>query len=214
MPMAANAAVAVGRVPVKLPEFAQECLAYVPTGYDPSVPHGLLLWLHPPGGFTDDALVNRWQALCDQHDLILLAPRATNPAKWEASELEFIVKAVAQVRADYTIDPARITAAGQQAGGALAYVLAFQNRDVFRAVAAIDAPVFGKPVENDPAQPLMFYTASTQDSQFAEQIQAGIAQLKELKYSVAVKDLGTKGRDLNIEEIAELARWLDTLDRL
>jgi hypothetical protein len=35
-----------------------------------------------------------------------------------------------------------------------------------------------------------------------------------MKYPVTVKDLGKESRNLNADELAELMRWIDTLDRI
>ncbi len=41
----------VGVVEIKIPEEKNECVAFVPDNYHPDVAHGLLVWLHAPGGF-------------------------------------------------------------------------------------------------------------------------------------------------------------------
>ncbi len=38
--------------------------------------------------------------------------------------------------------------------------------------------------------------------------------LREKKFPVTEKDLGKKPRDLNDDELSELVRWIDTLDRI
>jgi hypothetical protein len=35
-----------------------------------------------------------------------------------------------------------------------------------------------------------------------------------MKYPVTIKELGPDSRDLAPEELAELARWIDSLDRI
>jgi hypothetical protein len=41
-----------------------------------------------------------------------------------------------------------------------------------------------------------------------------VSQLRKLRYPVTAKDLGPEPRDLSADEVAELARWIDTLDRI
>ena len=48
----------------------------------------------------------------------------------------------------------------------------------------------------------------------AERIAAGAEMLRDMKYPVTVKVQSGKPRPLNADEIAELARWIDTLDRI
>jgi serine protease Do len=204
----------VGRFAVKLPEFKNECLAYVPEAYNPQASYGLVVWLHPPGGTKDDELLARWREPCDKLNLILLAPRSADPARWMAPEVGFIAKAIDQIRGHYNVDPARVVLHGQQAGGSLAYIAAFLHRDVVRGVAAVDAPILGRLPENDPAYRLTVLTTSAKKANFAEQITAGIEQLRKLKYPVTVFDQGDTARYLNPEEFAELLRWIDSLDKI
>ncbi len=56
------------------------CLAYVPEEYHPEVPYGVVVWLHAPGQYKPDELVELWKPLCDEHDFICLPPsRAIRP---------------------------------------------------------------------------------------------------------------------------------------
>jgi serine protease Do len=204
----------VGSFAVKIPEFANNCLAYVPEDYDPQVQYGVVVWLHPPGGFKDDELVAQWKERCGKNDLILLAPKSADSAKWLPTEAAFVRKAIDEIRNSYHCDPARIVVYGQQAGGSLAYLLAFANREVIRGVAAVDAPLMGRALENDPADRLAFFVTTAKNATFAAQITAGIEQLEKFKYTVTVKDQGESSRPLSDDELAELLRWIDSLDKI
>jgi serine protease Do len=204
----------VGRIDAKLPEFKNECIAYVPDSYNPQASYGLVVWLHPPGGTKEEELLARWKEACDKHRLILLAPRSADPAKWLPPEVDFIAKAIAQIRETYNIDPQRVAVVGYQGGGSLAFALAFAHRDVVHGVAAIDAPILGKPPENEPVHRLAFFITTAKKANFAEQIKAGVEGLKQMKYSVTTRDQGDAARQLNDEEFAELIRWIDSLDKI
>ena len=78
---AAKAEIKRGLVPIKLAEFPGECIAFVPESYRAEIPHGLVVWLGPPSEWKPEELVARWKPLCEQHDLILLAPKSTDPAE-------------------------------------------------------------------------------------------------------------------------------------
>ena len=67
---------------------------------------------------------------------------------------------------------------------------------------------------NDPVQRMAFYMTLADKSPLADRIRASAEQLGELKYPVTLKHLGDAPRGLNKSERAELARWIDTLDRL
>lgn len=205
---------AVGRTTVKVPEYKNDCLLYVPASYDPRLDSGLVIWLHGEGGLKADDVLARWSPVCDAHNLIFVAPQSASPARWVPGELDFIRKAVDQVRANYSVAPARVVAAGHELGGQIAYVVAFVHPDLVRGVAAIDAPLAGRVAETDPAQPLLIYTTAARHGKSAAAIAAGIERLRKLKFPLTVRDLGDSGRDLSADELAELARWIDTLDRL
>ena len=157
----------VGQMPLKVGEFSNSGLVYVPENYDPDAAYGLVVWLHGPDGFEDEKLVAHWQDFCRDRGFILLAPKAAQNAAWTAGELEFVSQAVAQVRDQYNIDALRIAAVGRRSGGALAYVLAFEDRDAVRGVAAIQSRLPMKPQENDPEHRLAFYLLM--DKEMADQ---------------------------------------------
>jgi hypothetical protein len=59
---------------------------------------------------------------------------------------------------------------------------------------------------------LFFWTAS--ESPFAERIGGAVKVLREKKLPVTERELGKMPRVLSAEEISELARWVDSLDRI
>ncbi len=205
---------AAGAVQLKSPEFPNEAWAYVPEGYDPSAPHGVVVWLHGIAGLKEKELVAQWKPLCDRHDLILLAPKAGQMSRWQPREAKLVVNLIAQLGQTYRVDPARVAIAGQDSGGIMALMLAMADRETFRGVAAIDAAAPGRLPENEPAHRLAVYLARAAKSRSAGAIKETISRLREAKYPVTVKDLGPEPRALVPEESAELARWIDTLDRI
>lgn len=206
----------VGEVDVKLPEEKNECLAYVPERYEPNVVYGVVVWLHEPGGFDREKLLARWKDHCDKNDLILLAPQAADPSRWVPTEVDFIHKTLDDIISKYNVDPTRIVAHGYQAGAAMAYMTAFAHRDVVRAVAAVDAglPARARVAANDPVERLAIHATYAKSSKLAERIKGAVTRLKAMKYPVIAKELDGDARYLNDEELSELVRWIDTLDRL
>ena len=218
-PLAAEADAArpaTGVIAIKVPEFANECLAYVPESYDPRQPHGVVVWLHAPGGFKSDELVELWKPLCEQHDFILLAPKGADKARWQPTEARFVRRALEELQKNYTTDPARVVIHGHQGGGAMAYLVGLLNPDVFRAIAAVDAPLprLAQVPASDPTHRLAFYTTLASKSENAAAVEATIKKLREAKYPVTVVEIGEQARYLTAEEMAELVRWFDALDRL
>jgi serine protease Do len=216
LPPAAAEQPAKGVVELKLPEFENNCIGYVPESYRNDLPHGLIVWLHAPGGFDQDKLVELWKPLCEAHGFILLAPQSADKAGWKPTEVRFVRKMVDDVRRRYTIDPTRLVAHGHQGGGALAYVLGFTSPDEVKAMAVVDAPLPRgvNPPETEPTRRQALYTTLATKSEFAPAVEAGIERLREARYPLTVKSVGEQGRYLTAEELTELVRWFDTLDRL
>ncbi|MBX7072420.1 MAG: PDZ domain-containing protein [Pirellulales bacterium] len=214
LPGAAEQRPSVGKLDINVPEFTNKCVAYVPSDYDPRVPHGLVLWLHGAGGGKSDELIERFRPMCEARDLILVAPQAADAGGWKPTEERFIQGALAEVIKSYNIDSARVVAAGEGTGGSLAYAIAFAQREKIRAVAAINAPPAGKAPDNDPLQRLAIYSASSAKSASARAIRAGLEKLETMKFPVTRKDLGETERPLSADELLDLGRWIDALDRI
>ncbi len=206
--------VKLGKVPLKVPGFENEAWAYVPENYHPAIAHGLLIWLHGPGGDEEKSLIAHWKAHCERDHLILLVPKSADPARWEPREAALVVRLLAAVASAYQLDPWRTVVLGREGGGSLGYLVTFAARDVVHAVATIDSPLNSPAPENDPAHRLAFYVAKAEKSRAAGQVDEAVARLRELKYPVTVKSLGQQPRDLNLDERSELLRWIDTLDGL
>ncbi len=203
-----------GIVRFEVGKFSNEVWAYIPENYDPAVPHGLVMWFHGSNEFDIDKLVAQWKPACTGDHVILLAPRTAPPDKWNLRDLALARGLLSQIQSKYTVDATRIVAMGQEDGGTLAGLLAYSERETVRAVVAIDAPLVSRPPENDPAHRLAFYVARPSKGVSTNKIDETIELLRTMKYPVSVKDLGEKPRSLNAEEQLELARWLDTLDRI
>ncbi len=206
----------VGRQPLAVAEFKNDCLLLVPESYDPAVSYGLAIWMDQPGALdTDEAkseLLEKWKPLCEQHDLILMVPQPGNAQRWvPAEEIPFISKAIESVREDYNLDSNRIVALGAGAGGAMAYALAFAEREVLRGVVAIDAPVAGRPPEHDPIHSLFFLSANSEKK--AERGAKGIERLRTLKYPVTELQLEEGSDRLSNKQLSDVLRWVDTFDR-
>jgi serine protease Do len=202
-----------GMLTLKLPEYQNECLVYVPENYDPRTPLGAVVWFEPRGQFADDALVQRWKAICDSEGLLLVAPRSSTEGRWSKADADFARKIVDQLNTNYALDPTRIVAHGHRAGGTMAYALAFEHRDLFRGVAVVEAAPVGNLPDNDPVRRLAIYIAST-DNAAAKAYRAAQQKLGAMKFSVTPHSLGDETRYLDEEELQQLARWVDTLDRL
>ena len=215
-PPAAAEKPAVGIVEIKLPEESNECFALVPANYHPQTPHGLVVVLSAPGPVDRAAFEARWKSVCEKHYLIALAPQSAKADKWEPTEAAFVRKTLDDVLSHYNVDPTRIATYGYQAGGSMAFLVGFGHPDRVRAICAMDAapPARTKAPENDPINRLAFFVGTADKSAAAPQIKGVVTRLEAAKFPVTHKPLGEQPRDLSADELAELARWIDTLDRI
>ena len=213
---AADARPATGMVEIKLPEEKNDCVALVPDTYHPEVPHGVLIWLHGPGGLQRDDLASRWKETGEKHHFIVLAPQASDPARWEPTDAAFVMKTLDDLSAHYNVDRSRIAVGGYQTAGTMAFLVGFNHANRIRAVVAVDAAPPARTVlpENDPLTRLAFFVATAEKSPAAAGAKAAVRRLQAGLYPVVVKSLGDQPRDLTDAEIAELGRWLDSLDRI
>lgn len=205
-----------GIVDIKLPEETNECVAYVPDGYHPQVPHGVVIVLSAPGPVDREKLAERWKAVCQERQLIVLAPMSTEADKWQPTETAFIRKTLDDVISHYNVDPTRIAAYGYQVGGSMAHLAGFEHSDRVRAIVAIDAvpPLRAKIPESDPINRLAFFLGKADKSPAAPLLKALVKRLQDAKLPVTEKPLGEQARDLTADELTELGRWLDALDRI
>ncbi len=207
---------ATGLIEIKLPEETSECVAYVPESYQANIPHGVLVVLAAPGKVDRAQLVSRWQDVCESRQLILLAPMSAAADKWQPTETDFVRKTLDDVLAHYTVDPTRVAVFGSQAGGAMAFLVGFEHTDRVRAIASSDAvpPPRTQLQGADPINRLAFFIIKADKSPAAAGQKALIERLRTAKFPVTEKSLGEQPRELSAEELAELARWIDTLDRI
>ena len=207
---------ATGLIDIKLPEEANECLAYVPETYDPAVSHGVLIVLSAPGPVDKDKLAARWKAVCQERQLIVLAPVSADRDKWQATESAVIRKFLEDLSKHYRIDATRVATYGYQVGGSMAFLVGLEHVDRVRAICAIDAvpPPRTSLPDGDPVNRLAFFIGRAEKSVLAPATKVLLAALAEEKLPVTEKRLGDDSRDLTAEELAELARWIDTLDRI
>ena len=200
-------------VEIRLPEQDNKCVAVVPRNYSEDKVYGLVVWLSAPEELDEAKLVKQWRERCEKHDLILLSPQPADAKRWQATDVEFIRKTMDEVVKDYRVDRARIVVHGYQAGGAIAFVTTFGNRDLVRGVAAVGAsvPARTRPPANDPAERLAIYMANEPKSRLAARNQAVVKALREMRYPVVTREAN---KYLNDEQLDELLRWVDTLDQI
>ena len=208
-----DAPAAVGVIDITLPEQKNECFAYVPESYRAETPAALLVWLHAPSKFDQDEMLASWKSLADERGFIFLAPQSLDPKRWTAPEAEFIKGAIEEVSKLYTVDPDRLAIGGEGAGGAMAWLLARQERELIRGLAPIGSPVprGGAAPESDPQNRLAIYITLTDQPRQASTIRQAVEALRKAKLPVTLEE---EYKEFGASQREEIARWLDNLDRL
>lgn len=204
-----------GRFNVKLDEYEHEYWAYVPEHYNPDYAYGLLVWIHPAGDTMEAEMIRAWQSICERRGLIIVAPKADQLRGWQPEEATFVVAAVEDVMSRYSIDPQRVFVHSFENGGRFAAHVAFKERERFRGVALASAPLLQPPPPTSPEFRLQFhFNAGTEDSAY-ERIQATVDALQRLKYPVSLRTTeGRKDKYPAADDVEEIGRWADSLDRL
>jgi tetratricopeptide (TPR) repeat protein len=102
---------------------------YVPAGYTPDEPHGLLVWVSPTpfGGFGSTEL----QEVLDRHRLIWIGADDSGNGRPRWNRFALALDAVYSMSQLYAIDEQRIYAAGYSGGGRITSGLAMLYSDVF-----------------------------------------------------------------------------------
>ncbi|MBX9677856.1 MAG: PDZ domain-containing protein [Gemmataceae bacterium] len=189
---------------------------FVHEKYDPNVSHGLVVWLHPPGKNKEadfDSLAAAWEEYCTKHNLILVCPASENEDGWIPSEADFVIESIQETIKGHTIDRARIVTHGMGVGGQMALHLAFSNRDLLRGAATVGAAL-NTVKDATPTPRSAFWLAGGELDPLVKGIAETRNKLAEKKHSALFRNIPNRGREyLEDAQIAELARWIDMLDK-
>jgi polyhydroxybutyrate depolymerase len=128
----------------------REYLLYVPHSYDPARPAPLVISMHGAGLWPAAQMaMSQWNAAAERHGVIVAYPSGKDgrgPRIWRADggaglekDVRFISELIDKLRADYSIDPARIYANGLSNGGGMAFVLSCTLSDRIAAVGMVGA---------------------------------------------------------------------------
>jgi serine protease Do len=204
----------LGLIDIKLPEEKQDCFAYVPSSYHSAVPHGLVVWFAPPGQFDRNEVEKRWKDVAEKYRLIVISPRPAEAGRWHPGEIAVVRKFIDNVTSRYNVDRTRIVLHGRGVGGTMAWFTALANRNLVRGVVPMDSPLPSRAtVENDPVNRLFVFSVSSKSAPNLEAIDAGNTRLNTAKVPLNTKTID-EDRELNADELDEVARWIDSLDRV
>ena len=189
--------------------------AYVPDEYNAKHRYALMVWIHPAEDTMEAALKAQWKAICDQRGIILLGPKSAKLGEWSLDEAEFVKDTADQFVERFAIDPSRVFIHSFSTGGTFAWHVNFKYRETFRGAAISGQPLKERPPENSPSYRQQFHlTCGSKDPLFP-QVQATAKGLQAFKYPCSfTKEEGRDAKYPAGEQVQEIARWADSLDRI
>jgi len=143
----------------------------VPSLYDPCAPAGLVLLLHGlgAGGALQSAFFDM-PRLADEASMLFLAPDGTPMSDgtpfWNATDaccdferigtddVAYLTWLVAEVSAEYNVDPKRVFLVGHSNGGFMSYRLACERADLFAGVVSLAGATWLDPARCSPSEPV------------------------------------------------------------
>ena len=204
-----------GRITADLPGHERGYWAYVPEDYNPQYRYGLMVWIHPNGDTMEATVLKEWKLVCDQRGLLILAPKAKDLAGWNLGDAGFIKDAIDEFTNRYSIDEARIFLHTHSSGGDFAFPLAFKFRETFRGIAATAAPLRFRAPANEPDFRLQFHLVCGDQDESFDAVRATADGLRKMKYPVSLTPIEDHGHKYPPhEQIREIGRWADCLDRI
>jgi hypothetical protein len=97
----------------------------------------------------------------------------------------------------------------------MAAATAFRQRETFRGLSLVEAPLPAAPPETDPDAPLQFHFALADDSPLADPLAKLIDTLRQLGFPVTRQAIGDAESGYPASESVDgIARWIDALDRI
>ena len=198
-----------------VPEFKNEAWAYVPEGY--TTRPCPAAWSSGCTGTTvpkQEELLARGSRSATATTWCWWCPRRPPTSGWRPDEAAYLEKLVRQVQGELhdRSDPGG--GVRPRTGRHLAYMAAFQQPRLLPRRGGDRRRPMLPPPETDPDHRLAIYLATAKKSPLAAAMAHVAIAFRAAKVPVTQKDLGTAPRDLNPAELAELARWIDMLDRI
>jgi serine protease Do len=191
--------------------------AYVPESYSTADAWGLIVWIAPARDSMEATILARWQALCEERRLILVAPLPAEASGFNPNDLVAARQVLEHFLKTYRLDRNRVVVHSFATGGRFAAALAFENREQVRGLALASNVLAAPPPESHPSFPFRFFISYSDASPARDRFRSLSKFLREMKYAVTVQTTNTATRAPvypDAEAIAELARWVDSLDRI
>ncbi|MBI1310227.1 PDZ domain-containing protein [bacterium] len=205
----------IGRFAAKLDGYDQEHWAYVPDDWSPDRTWSLLVWIHPTATSMEATIFNRWKSICDHRGILLLAPKSKSGRNWTPNETEYVRDVVRDFSATYKVAVNRIAIHGFDDGGVFAAQVAFEHRELFSGIILAGTGLREAPPENLPDFRQQLLLVSGINDPATRLVGLTADAIRALRFPVTQLELDDLGHEYPKDEsIDQLARWLDSLDRI
>lgn len=204
-----------GRFTGKLDGYDQDYWAFVPDSYRPDVEWGLLIWVHPRGSTMEATIFREWKSICEHRGIILLGPKAAKLQGWRQNEAEYVTDLLKDFRERYTIAPDRIAIHAFSNAGPFAASVAYRAEGQIRGIALAGSPLRRSPPEHTPDFPVKFHLVSGERDPALPFIERMAKSLEAMKFPTTLRRIPDHAhRYPPSDAIEEIARWVDSLDRI
>ncbi len=200
-------------IEVKVAEFANKCYALVPGLAEPSAPTGVVVWIPPPGQIDAKKFLLPWRQYCAARNLVLLVPQSLQQDRWRPDEVQFVTKALSNLKKRERVLGNRVVIGGQKSGGAMAALVASSRRDLFFGLILLDSglPDRIEQLSTSPVNPLLLFLGSTKEFEAQSEFHEVIEILKQSR----IPYFNQHGGSANLANwIDTLMNWADAVDRL
>lgn len=203
-----------GRFTDKLAGYDDEYWAFVPESYSPDRDYSLLVWLHPKSSTMEATILKAWRTFCETRGIILVAPKTSTRTGWTPNHAEYVRDVVSEFQGTYSISSSRMAIHGLNDGGQFAAQVAFRFPELFDGVALASAALKARPPEHSPKFRVQFHLIFGDKDPAGVFVQKTAAGLAQLKFPVTLRKV--EGLRIGYPDAAveEMARWIDSLDRL
>ena len=197
-------------VELRVAEADNLCFAIVPEAKAESAKElrSVLVWVPPPGIVNRNDIEKKWTPLARKWNTIIVVPQSANVQSWNPSEAEFIGKALARLEKQNPFDRQRVAVAGKGAGGVMATFTAFQNRETFRGMVAVDTAIPGRlpGLQSTPTQRLHLLVLTSNGFALLDDVETAVEAFGKLGFPVLHQE------DFSDVE-SHVLRWVHMLDR-
>ena len=180
-------------------------------------PHGVLVVLSAPGPVDRDKLAARWKSVCEERQLDRAGAHVSRSRQMAGDRNRVHQKDARRCGRplQHRSDAHRRLRLSDRRGDGVSGRLSSTSNEFGPSSPSMPFRLrHASCRETDPINRLAFFIGQAEKSASAAKLKQLVAFLQSVKFPVTLKTISDEARDLNSDELIELGRWLDTLDRI